>query len=83
MGVLFCFFADGQATYNANVHQPGKPAQNAYIERFNRTAREELLSLDLFGSIEKAQYLATDWLWSYNNQRPNTAVGGVPPRALL
>lgn len=63
--------------------QPGKPTQNAYIERFNRTARHEWLELHLFKSIEHAQLLATQWLWIYNNERPHTAIGGVPPRRLL
>jgi len=63
--------------------QPGKPTQNAYIERFNRTARHEWLELYLFESIEHAQLLATQWLWIYNNERPHTAIGGVPPRQLL
>ena len=60
--------------------QPGKPTQNAYIERFNRTARHEWLDLYHFDSIEQAQNLATQWLWTYNNERPNSAVGGIPPR---
>ena len=60
--------------------QPGKPTQNAYIERFNRTARHEWLDLHDFESVEHAQVLATDWQWIYNNERPNTAIGGVPPR---
>lgn len=63
--------------------QPGKPTQNAYIERFNRTARHEWLELHLFKSIKHAQSLATKWLWTYNNERPHTAIGGVPPRKLL
>lgn len=42
--------------------QPGKPTQNAYIERFNRTVRHEWLDMHLFESIEHAQHLATDWL---------------------
>jgi len=63
--------------------QPGKPTQNAYIERFNRTARHEWLELNLFDTIEHAQWLATEWLWSYNNERPHTAIGGIPPRQLL
>ena len=25
------------------------------------------------------QESATQWLWTYNNERPNRAVGGVPP----
>lgn len=63
--------------------QPGKPTQNAYIERFNRTVRHEWLDLQIFESIEQAQILATEWLWTYNNERPNTAIGGVPPCQLL
>lgn len=63
--------------------QPGKPTQNAYIERFNRTARHEWLDLHLFESVEHAQLLATQWLWAYNNERPHSAIGGIPPRQLL
>ena len=63
--------------------QPGKPTQNAYIERYNRTVRHEWLDMHLFESVEQAQELATEWLWLYNNERPNTAIGGIPPRSLL
>ena len=63
--------------------QPGKPTQNAYIERFNRTVRHEWLDIHQFESIAHAQLLATQWLWQYNNERPNTAIGGVPPRQLM
>ena len=63
--------------------QPGKPTQNAYVERFNRTARHEWLDLHIFESVEQAQELATKWLWLYNNERPNMAIGGVPPKQLL
>lgn len=45
--------------------QPGKPNQNAYIERFNRTARHEWLDLHLFHSVEHAQLLATQRLEAY------------------
>ena len=61
--------------------QPGKPTQNAYIERFNRTVRQEYLDLHLFDSVESAQNLTTQWLWVYNNERPHFALGGIPPRA--
>ena len=63
--------------------QPGKPNQNAYIERFNRTVRHEWLDLHAFDSIEHAQFLATQWQWTYNNERPHTAIGGIPPKQLL
>ena len=63
--------------------QPGKPTQNAYIERFNRTVRHEWLDMHLFESIAHAQLLATQWLWQYNNERPHSAIGGIPPAQLL
>lgn len=63
--------------------QPGKPTQNAYVERFNRTVRHEWLDMHAFESIEHAQLLATQWLWTYNNERPHTSIGGIPPRRLL
>lgn len=59
--------------------QPGNPQQNAYIERFNRTVRHEWLNQHLFESIDHAQYTATQWLWQYNTERPNMAIGGITP----
>ena len=59
--------------------QSGKPTQNAYVERFNRTVRHEGFDDHLFGSIEYAQQTATEWLWLYNHERPNTAIGGITP----
>ena len=59
--------------------QPGKPQQNAYIERYNRTLRYAWLAQHLLDSIEQAQELATQWLWSYNHERPHMALGGVTP----
>jgi putative transposase len=63
--------------------QQGKLTQNAYIERFNRTVRQEWLDLHLFESVEHAQELATKWLRTYNNARPHSAIGNVPPRHLI
>ena len=59
--------------------QPGQPTQNAFIERFNRTARHEWLDMHIFNTIEHAQLLATQWLWTYNNERPHSAIGGITP----
>jgi len=36
-----------------------------------------------FDSVEQAQELATKWEWLYNNERPDTAIGGIPPASLL
>jgi len=63
--------------------QPGKPQQNAYVERYNRTVRYDWLNQYIFGTIEEAQEAATAWLWTYNNERPNMAIGGITPKQKL
>ena len=63
--------------------QPGKPQQNAYVERYNRTVRYSWLSQYLFESIKEVQDYATGWLWFYNHERPNKANGGLPPKHML
>ena len=63
--------------------QPGKPQQNAYIERYNRTVRHEWLDQYMFATIKEVQDYATDWLWTYNNDRPNMGLGGITPAQKL
>ena len=63
--------------------QPGQPQQNACVERCNRTVRHEWLDLYIFETIEEAQQIATDWLWTYNNERPNMGIGGITPAQKL
>ena len=63
--------------------QPGNPQQNAYIERYNRTVRYDWLGQYLFESIEEVQGFATRWLWTYNHERPNMALGGITPKQKL
>ncbi|REG77472.1 putative transposase [Marinomonas pollencensis] len=59
--------------------QPGNPQQNAYIERYNRTARYGWVSKHLFETLEEVENYATKWLWFYNHERPHTGNGGKPP----
>ena len=63
--------------------QPGKPQQNAYVERFNRTVRYEWLSQYYWSDLAEVQDFATKWMWSYNHDRPNMALGGFTPKQRL
>ena len=63
--------------------QPGKPQQNAYVERYNRTVRHEWLEMNEFATIEEAQLTATQWLWIYNNECPSMALGDITPAMKL
>lgn len=58
---------------------PGKPTQNAYIERYNRTYREEVLSVYAFSDLDEVRDESTRWLYQYNHDRPHLALDRVPP----
>jgi putative transposase len=63
--------------------QPGKPNQNAFIERFNRSFREEVLDANLFDSVSQVQQAADDWLIDYNENRPHESLGDRPPAVFM
>ena len=59
--------------------QPGKPMQNGFIERYNGSMRRELLNAFLFYSLNEVRYMAEEWRYDYNHERPHEALGSVPP----
>jgi putative transposase len=63
--------------------EPGKPNQNAFIERFNRSFREEVLDAHLFNALDDVQAIADDWLDDYNGYRPHESLGNVPPMQFM
>ncbi len=57
---------------------PGKPNQNAFIERFNRTYRTEVLNAYVFESLDQVREISAEWLQRYNEERPHEALAGLP-----
>jgi putative transposase len=74
-------FADWAETHKIQLIyiQPGKPNQNAFIERFNRSFRTEVLDANLFNFIEEVQEAADHWVVDYNEYRPHESLENLPP----
>ena len=59
--------------------QPGKPTQNSYVERFNRTYREEVLDLYIFDSLREVRRCTEIFIREYNEERPHESLGNMTP----
>lgn len=63
--------------------QPGKPNQNAYIERFNKSFRTEVLDAWVFTSLDEVREVSEQWRQAYNTERSHESLGRVPPLTFL
>jgi len=61
----------------------GKPQQNAYVKWSNRPVKYEWLAQYCFDVISEVQDFATRWIWNYNHERSNMALGGITPKQRL
>ena len=60
--------------------EPGKPMQNGYVERFNRTFREDVLDAYLFSSVRQFQVISDKIIEDYNDNHPHESLGSKSPR---
>ncbi len=63
--------------------KPGKPTQNSYVERFNRTYRTEVLSMYALKRLSEVREITDSWIRGYNEQRPHDSLGDLTPREFL
>src|SRR5437764_15369457 len=61
--------------------EKGSPQQNAFVERFNGTMRDELLNGELFDTLLEAKVVIDDWRRRYNAERPHRGLGMLTPAA--
>ncbi len=68
------------------IHKPiqkGKPMQNGYIERFNRTYREDVLDSMIFSNLNQVREETSKWMEDYNEKHPHSSLSDLSPREFL
>jgi putative transposase len=68
-----------QRTGSRDADGGGVPQQNAFIESFNGSLRDELLNEEMFDSLEDAPRKLALWRYDYNNVRPHSSLGNQTP----
>jgi putative transposase len=72
-----------QRGISLDVIRPGRPMENGFIERFNRSYREAVLDMYLFRTLDEVREQTAAWLKEYNEERPHEALGNLTPREYL
>lgn len=62
--------------------KPGTRTQNAYVKRFNRHFREDVLDAYIFGSLQQVNIICDKWRKDYNDNHPHRSLGYKSPKAL-
>lgn len=75
---VFINWAQAHGIY-IDYTQPGCPYQNAYIERFNRTYRDDILDSYIFNNLNEVKQLTEEWIELYNNERPHDSLNDMTP----
>ena len=63
--------------------KPGKPTQNFYVERFNRTYRDEVLNMYVFRILSEVREITKSWIREYNEERPHDSLDDLTPLEYL
>jgi len=82
LGNIFVEWCASQGIFIDYI-EPGKPNQNAYIERFNRSYRTEVLDAWLFTSLEEVREISWAWMLEYNEERDHDSLQGMTPVEVL
>jgi putative transposase len=82
ISAVFVHFCESE-NIRIKYTQPGRPVQNAFIERFNRTFREDVLDAYIFENISELRMIAEEWMEEYNEKHPHQSLGGKSPKSFL
>ena len=69
----------GQKGVTPIYSSPGTPTENAYVERFNRLFREDILDAYLFRNIKQFMIIAEQWKEDYNKYHPHSSLEDKSP----
>jgi len=72
-----------RSAHRTKIYTTWQANQNAFIERFNRTYREDVLGQYLFEDLDQVKQLTGRFIWDYNNIRPHDSLQHLTPRAFL